>query len=241
MKKYIWVSLYFVWIVLLSYAFFYSSWKWEQLKNQDFSVEVKESWNVQKTVAKQNQDNNILKANKLTYSENTWDKLNNIKIKPVLEEEKAIVLTWDKAEKFTQMQEDSQTKKNDVKKEIIVWKIKLSYVNDVPYVDIYELLWYADGNFYQVPWKNIYLKQLKSVDYEKEKNNISQLIQKGLGNIKETNLFGDRQMFVNLDAYFKKVVIMLVSYNGKLYLVTLPYDKYYIYKSYLASDLFAKK
>ena len=241
MKKYIWVSLYFVWLVMLSYTFFYFSWKWKQLETQKSVVEIESGLNSQNTIVKESKTNKNenTEDDRLTKTHKSNDKLNeleDIKVEPVLEKKetsKWLKESWENAAKIS--------KKDSLKKELIIWKVKLSYVKYIPYMDIYELLWYTGDGYYQVPWKDIYLKQLKSIDYESEKNNINQLIQKVWGNIKQTNLFGDKQLFVNIDVYFKKVVIMLVSYNGKLYLITLPYNNYSAYKSYLNNDLFVKK
>jgi len=238
MKKYVWVSLYFVWLVMLSYTFFYFSWKWKQLEVQSSVIETKNNWDLQNIISKENKSNKD-KNDKLTKTNKSNAKLNeleDVKVEPVLEKKE--VSKWSKKSWENAV---GVNEKDSLKKELIIWKVKLSYVKNIPYMDIYELLWYTGDGYYQVPWKDIYLKQLKSIDYESEKNNINQLIQKVWGNIKQTNLFGDKQLFVNIDVYFKKVVIMLVSYNGKLYLITLPYNNYSAYKSYLNNDLFVKK
>jgi hypothetical protein len=54
----------------------------------------------------------------------------------------------------------------------------LTKIDFTPYDDIYEILGYGELPAYQVPGKDIYIKQLKSVDYTEEKSNINQLIQK---------------------------------------------------------------
>ena len=121
---------------------------------------------------------------------------------------------------------------------IYVWLAEAKLVSWSNYDDIFSLFNLEKYPTYKVDGKEIYFKQLKSIDYKTEKANINQLIQEIWGNIVETNLFGDKQIFINPDLYYKKVVIMLVSYGQKVYFVTLPYSKYKQYKLFLKNVLF---
>jgi len=234
MKKYIGLTLYFMGIVLLSYSFFYASGKWKktslansedlswfvqttsgQTDNEDLSVVDIETWDNQTTQTFFTGEEDIT-----SQTGDSWEV-----------EVSSNFSSWDKILTGNQQQQTTGLKLGDQ---------DLTEIDFTPYDDIYEILGYGDLPAYQVPGKDIYIKQLKSVDYTEEKSNINQLIQKIWGNIKQTNLFGDKQLFVNPDIYYQKVVIMLIEYNGKLYLVTLPYDKYQQYKGYLKNVLFTK-
>jgi len=234
MKKYIGLTLYFMGIVLLSYSFFYASGKWKktsfidsenlswlvqttsgQTDNEDLSVVDIETWDNQTTQTFFTGDEDIT-----SQTGDSWEV-----------EVSSNFSSWDKILTGNQQQQTTGLKLGDQ---------DLTKIDFTPYDDIYEILGYGELPAYQVPGKDIYIKQLKSVDYTEEKSNINQLIQKIWGNIKQTNLFGDKQLFVNPDIYYQKVVIMLIEYNGKLYLVTLPYDKYQQYKGYLKNVLFTK-
>ena len=234
MKKYIGLTLYFMGIVLLSYSFFYASGKWKktsfidsenlswlvqttsgQTDNEDLSIVDLETWDNQTTQTFFTGDEDIT-----SQTGDSWEV-----------EVSSNFSSWDKILTGNQQQQTTGLKLGDQ---------DLTEIDFTPYDDIYEILGYGDLPAYQVPGKDIYIKQLKSVDYTEEKSNINQLIQKIWGNIKQTNLFGDKQLFVNPDIYYQKVVIMLIEYNGKLYLVTLPYDKYQQYKGYLKNVLFTK-
>ncbi len=234
MKKYIGLTLYFMGIVLLSYSFFYISGKWKktsfansenlswlvettsgQTDNEDLSIVDLETWDNQTTQTFFTGDEDIT-----SQTGDSWEV-----------EVSSNFSSWDKILTGNQQQQTTGLKLGDQ---------DLTKIDFTPYDDIYEILGYGELPAYQVPGKDIYIKQLKSVDYTEEKSNINQLIQKIWGNIKQTNLFGDKQLFVNPDIYYQKVVIMLIEYNGKLYLVTLPYDKYQQYKGYLKNVLFTK-
>ena len=93
---------------------------------------------------------------------------------------------------------------------------------------------------YKIEDKEIYIKEINSVDYESEKTNISKLIQKIWGNFVETNLFWDKQLFVNPDLYYKKESIIFIEYKQKLYMLVLPYEKYSKYKKFIKEILFVK-
>jgi len=116
----------------------------------------------------------------------------------------------------------------------------LYLVNDDKYDDIFEILWIWDLPKYKIEGKDIYVKKLDSVDYESEKVNIEQLIQKIWGNIANVNWFWDKQLFVNLDPYYKKDSISLVEYKWNVYIMVLPYNKYYEYEKVIKEFLFNK-
>ena len=234
MKKYIGLTLYFMGIVLLSYSFFYASGKW---KKTSFANSENLSWLVQTTSGQTDtEDLSIVDLetwdNQTTQTFFTGDEDITSQTGDSWEVEvSSNFSSWDKILTGNQQQQTTGLKLGDQ---------DLTKIDFTPYDDIYEILGYGELPAYQVPGKDIYIKQLKSVDYTEEKSNINQLIQKIWGNIKQTNLFGDKQLFVNPDIYYQKVVIMLIEYNGKLYLVTLPYDKYQQYKGYLKNVLFTK-
>ena len=243
MKRYLWLTFYFVWLVLLSYSFFYLSPSWKKILNSLNTVpqiqwlpdidtgnisEVKDN---KKEVVVNTWTNNLTGeltgVNSGIVSDNTiWNiemKNNNNQIVTWTN----LVNTWE--EQKVEVIPDS----------IYVWLAEGSLVKTWVFDNVYSVLWLT-GPIYQMDWKRVYLQKIKSVDYLTEKTNINQLIQKIWGNIKETNLFWDKQLFVNPDKYYWKIVIMLVEYNGSLYLVTLPYNDYKQYKNYIQDVLFVK-
>jgi len=232
MKKYLGLTLYFVWLVLMSYTFFYFSGKYQKLKAPVQTVDTGNQENLQN----QTSDSQLSESIQTGQVDTTDDVLSGLSLdlEPQTGDSQDFtgelftgnILTGEKNEKPT------------IETKLGIGQATGDLVPTTPYDDIYEILWYGKLPAYQIPGKDIYLKKLNSVDYEEEKSNINQLIQKIWGNVKETNLFGDKQLFVNPDIYYQKVVIMLVDYNGKLYLVTLPYEDYHKYKDYLKNVLF---
>ncbi len=211
-KKYIWLTIYLVGIILLSYVFFLFSNK-----------------TVQKKLPK------IEKAN-ITWSVslNTWNNIDDTieEISNNLWNPETTELTW--------TNEDEKVE-NIVPSTMIIWNIELVLANeDTTYDDIFDILWFSEYPKYKVKWKKIYIKKLDSIEYENEKSNIEQLIQKMWWDIAEVNWFGDKQLFANFDAYYKKDSVSLVGYNGNLYVMILPYDKYYEYENTIKKFLFIK-
>jgi len=213
-KKYIWLTIYLVWIILLSYMFFLFSnnHKYKQVHKLN-KINIK-TWNI------------------ITKPINTWDDLNS-----TIEEisnnlwEKTSNDTWTNDEKI----------ENIIPKTMVIWNIELILAeNDTTYDDIFDLLWLSDFPKYKVKWKKIYIKKLDSIEYENEKSIISKLIQKMWWDIAEVNWFGDKQMFANFDAYYKNDSISLVEYDGNIYVMILPYNKYYEYENTIKKFLFIK-
>ena len=245
MKKYIWLTIYFVWLVLLSYTFFYFSNKLKDIKKIVTLEQKKQT----KQLSKDENESSELK----TSSENTnseiswsWNKnslswLENLELEPKTTgsfEENQNDVTWFDTEEASWSMSSWNTVSQIIPNKIYVWLAEAKLVSWSNYDDIFSLFNLEKYPTYKVDGKEIYFKQLKSIDYETEKANINQLIQEIWGNIVETNLFGDKQIFINPDLYYKKVVIMLVSYDQKVYFVTLPYSKYKQYKLFLKNVLF---
>ncbi len=229
MKKYLWITMYFVWLVLMSYSFFYFSGKRKKF------IIIKSSDKIEKKVDVSNNTNNYVTTWSITSNHN---KDNNESISwfdIVLKKIENDDFTW---ENLSWSNNLDKKKEVDINKMVKIWKVVWQLVNKTSYDDIFELLWYWKTPTYKIKNKYIYIKILKTVDYENEKNNINQLIQKIWGNIKETNLFGDKQIFINPDIYYGKTVIMLVKHMWKLYFVVLPYKYYKEYKLYLSGVLF---
>jgi len=243
MKKYIGLTIYFVWLVLLSYTFFYFSNKSKDIKqivtyqqkekmNDSWSEKLdlwkkddNSSWNNQQVEEK---SNDVLSGiDNLQVVANTWEEDTVLK-------ETSDESTWSNNQYFSW----NDTLSSVIPDKIYVWLADAKLVSGSNYDDVFTLFNVDKYPTYKVSWKEIYFKQLKSIDYNTEKNNIDQLIQEIWGNIVETNLFWDKQLFVNPDLYYKKVVIMLVSYDWKVYFVTLPYSKYQKYKPFLKNVLF---
>jgi len=224
MKKYIWITLFLIGAIILSYMIYFSHKKDnEDVKLSENTIKIDDSKN------KEIKNNNIL--------QDSW---NNESIDDVLQgswnNEKLVNnFTW---ENDLKIEVDTWNKEKE--ETLVVWNLVLKLAKDKTYDDIFDRLgiWYL--NKYKVEWKKIYIKKIDSVDYEEEKVNIQQLIQKIWGNIAEVNWFWDKQLFVNLDPYYKKDSISLVESNGKLYYMILPYDKYYEYKKVIKEFLFNK-
>ena len=246
MKRYLWLTFYLVWLVLLSYSFFYLSPNWKKILNSLNNV-PKIQWlpdintgNIEQISAIKNDTKNVLT--------NTWNEsdalvktgsdldINSDEIDLDIKDENAEkqIVTWEKIEDLSQEEQVEV-----IPDSIYVWLAEGSLVETWVFDNLYSNLWLT-GPIYQMDWKKLYLQKIKSVDYLTEKTNIKQLIQKIWGSIKETNLFWDKQLFVNPDKYYWKVVIMLVEYNGSLYLITLPYNNYKQYKKYIQDVLFVK-
>jgi len=241
MKRYIWLTIYFVWLVLLSYTFFYFSNK---------------SNNLRKIVNISQKSGNVLPVDTLSWKKVlSWSKKDNFFWEELLDswdlnkistwfDELYVVETntWSNISETWNNLSTDNAKTNDTQNiipdKIYVWLAEAKLVSGSNYDDIFSLFNLEHYPTYKISEKDIYLKQLKSIDYETEKNNINQLIQEIWGNIKEVNLFWDKQAFINPDLYYKKVVIMLVSYDDKVYFVVFPYSRYKDYKSFLKNVLF---
>ena len=178
------------------------------------------------TIKKKSNINIVKKTNVIE----TWNTVEsgNVEIK-----NENSVLTWNIENVITTSLDKANNK-------LVIWNIILNVVDDDTYDDIFDLLWYPDLPKYKIDGKKIYIKKINSIDYEAEKVNIKQLVQKIWGNIAEVNWFWDKQLFVNLEPYYKKISISLVEYDGSLYFMILPYDKYYEYEKTIKKFLFYK-
>jgi len=180
-----------------------------------------------KPTIKKNSNINIVKKTNVIETWNTVES-GNVEIK-----NENSVLTWNIENVITTSLDKANNK-------LVIWNIILNVVDDDTYDDIFDLLWYPDLPKYKIDGKKIYIKKINSIDYEAEKVNIKQLVQKIWGNIAEVNWFWDKQLFVNLEPYYKKISISLVEYDGSLYFMILPYDKYYEYEKTIKKFLFYK-
>jgi len=62
--------------------------------------------------------------------------------------------------------------------DIYIGLAHLKLLKDSKYEDIYSILGLNKLPLYKIEDKNIYIKELKSIEYEDEKNNIKKLVQK---------------------------------------------------------------
>jgi len=226
MKKYIGLTLFLLANILLVYFLF-----WNKINSSEKKQQVEQTGNVSLNINHQQE-----KTNDTVISE---EKANDFNNDFEIEENK----TWDNFLEGDLALEKNSIEENDNKipDTLVIWNITLKLAkNDKTYDDIFDILGFLDIPKYKVEGKKIYIKKIDSIDYEGEKINIEQLIQKIWGNIAEVNWFWDKQMFVNLDPYYKKESISFVEYRGNLYLMVLPYDKYYEYEKVIKEFLFDK-
>lgn len=220
-RRYVWLTLVLISWIMLSYMFFFQNLKKksQDVYNKKVGVVdvIKNKWDdIVSTwwdiVGKKNDDKTDIKdKNGLSLD----DELNSL-------------------------DDTNMVDTGNVVDSIVLWNITLQKNSDTMYDDIFDILWFLDLPKYKVEWKKIYIKKIDSIEYNQEKSNIKQLIQKIWGNIAEVNWFWDKQLFVNLDPYYKKDSISLVEYNWNLYIMVLPYNKYYEYEKVIKEFLFDK-
>lgn len=223
MKKYIWLTMFLIWALFLVYLIFFTFWL--KTDKPDTNINIS-TWNVEATKSWENQENDFLMTDSGSVQEQQsepQDILENTGTQNMEVEEKK-----------------EEIIKQENNNELVIGAITLHLTDDDKYDDIFELLWIGDLPKYKIEWKDIYVKKLDSVDYESEKVNIEQLIQKIWGNIANVNWFWDKQLFVNLDPYYKKDSISLVEYKWNVYVMVLPYNKYYEYEKVIKDFLFNK-
>lgn len=229
MKRYIWLTIFFVWLVMLSFLF-------ANISHKNYHIINQNTWsnNGRKTIKNQNISNNTKnnkKQNNLV-KDLTWgntNKQNNFKIIPIHKQEN----TWNKI--------DSQSNKVEkiIPDNLYIWLSSATLVKDSKFEEVFALFGLDNIPLYKVENKEIYIKQL-SWDYDKIKKNFDNIIKKVWWNDVETDLYGDKQTFFNPDIYYKKDVIMLVKYEKNNYLVVLPYKNYEKYKKFIKETLFVK-
>jgi len=218
-KRYIWLTLFLIWAILFVYFLFWPKINKSNLVKTNTTIE--------------NKTGNLIKQDVLVNNDvdeeflSSWD-----------EEISNIDKDFVKNDLLVQKNEENTWSK--IPDTLVIWNITLELSTDNTYDDIFDILWFLDTPKYKVNWKKIYIKKIDSIDYEEEKINIEQLIQKIWGNIAEVNWFWDKQLFVNLDPYYKKESISLVEYNWNLYVMVLPYNKYYEYEKVIKEFLFDK-
>jgi len=147
MKKYIWLTIYFIGLVWLSYTFFYLSGnKWINTKKDNKVV----SWD--------KIPNNIINDNKK--KKETWkieDKIQNIE---KIKDNK--VVSWEKIQKIPNniINDNKKKKEKDIPLENIyigLWHWTL--IKDSKYEDIYSILWLSKLPLYKIEDKDIYIKK----------------------------------------------------------------------------------
>lgn len=221
MKRYIWLTMYFIWLVLISYTFFYYSSK----DNLQKDVENPTKENISQT-QKENQE--IQKQN----IENQ-DEKNNTENQTNIEN-----ISWDFVRAENLENWELKQKQESIFMTIEIWDETLNLIEDKSQETLYEILWVTDFPTYKTNEKEIYIKKLKSIEYEDKKDNIERLIQRIWENIVNSNLFGEKQLFVNIKWYYKSTSIMLVKYQWETYIVVFPYEKYENYKKFFEEVLF---
>lgn len=230
MKKYIWITLYLIWLVFLSFLFFLHS------KHNNTNKITNNNISETKNTTKNN--NKIEKTTKLTEKEKTWNTWSNIsnKIDKELENKDIEIEKNTKEDK----KEPIKKEKTELPEFLFIWLTQLNLQKDTRYEEIYNIINVKWKGIYKVEEKDIYLKPLDNNDYNSVKDKISKIINKIWWNVISTNLFWDKQCFINPDIYYKKQVIMLINFDWKNYLVVLPYKKYKNYKKIIKEKIFSK-
>ena len=232
MKKYIWITLYLIWLVFLSFLFFLHS----KHNNTNKIIKNTTKNNSIIEIKNTNKKNNKIEDNiKLTEKEETWNNISN-KIEKELENKDIEIKNTIKENK----KEPIKKEKTELPEFLFIWLTQLNLQKDTKYEEIYNIINVKWKGIYKVEEKDIYLKPLENNDYDSVKNNISKIINKIWWNIISTNLFWDKQCFINPDIYYKKQVIMLINFDWKNYLVVLPYKKYQLYKKFIKEKIFSK-
>jgi len=241
MRKYIGLTIFFVWLVWLSFRFAFSSWKIQFKKDfsdtkltniQNKNTKIDEKATNKNTYNKENTNNLNNTWNNLdtwdnldTWNNNTWNNLNN-------KNEEFKVIPVNKKKHIS-------TKIKIIPEHLYIWLTKANLVKDSKYEEIYALFKLDKISLYKIENKEIYVKQL-SWNYLNIKNKLQNIIQQIWGNIAETNLYGNKQVFLNPNIYYKKYSIMLVKYWQNNYLITFPYNKYSSYKNFMKNVLFVE-
>jgi len=220
-RRYVWLTLVLISWIMLSYMFFFQNLK---KKSQDV-------YNKKVGVV------DVIK-NKWDDIVSTWWDIVGKKNDDKTDVQDKNGLSLD--DELNSLDDTNMVDTGNVVDSIVLWNITLQKNSDTMYDDIFDILWFLDLPKYKVEWKKIYIKKIDSIEYNQEKSNIKQLIQKIWGNIAEVNWFWDKQLFVNLDPYYKKDSISLVEYNWNLYIMVLPYNKYYEYEKVIKEFLFDK-
>lgn len=244
MKIYIWLTLYFIWLIWISYTFFFitkkeNNIKLENTQNKEFSKKEKNT--IQNNVKNQEEKNSIININKKIDELKKFEDKNSFQEIKENKQKKEEIKEKEKKEKEEEIKENKENEKEDKDKEkenIKIWKGNAILTESSWYKNIFSGLKIQTNETYKIKDKKIYIKILNSIDYEDKKTNISGLIQKIWGNIVETNIYWEKQLFINIDKYYKKEVIMLVKHNSKTYLLIIPYEQYQNYKKYLKEILF---
>jgi len=228
MKKYIWITLYLIWLVFLSFLFFLHSKSnnTKNITNNNISG-TKIQWNnVKLTEKKENR--------------NTWNSISKQIDKELENKNIKIEKNRKDIQKEDHKKQNIEKNKNELPEFLFIWFSQLNLQKDTKYEEIYNIINIKWKWIYKVEEKEIYIKPLENNDYNSIKNKIWQIINKIWWNIISTNLFWDKQYFINPDIYYKKQVIMLINFDWKNYLVALPYKKYQLYKKFIKEKIFNK-
>lgn len=224
MQRYVWLTMYFIGLVLISYMFFY------------FSTQSKEKDNVGKPTSSVNAPWKGQYKNSEKNKETRAQELKNTKNNQ--EANKTEDLSWTFVKPDSNQSKEKWLSHEDTFMKMEIWTQTLDLIDDKLQETLYNILGIRDFPTYKVKWKEIYVKKLKSIDYLNKKTNIEKLIERIWENIVEANLFGDKQIFVNLKWYYKNSSIMLIEYKWKTYLIVFPYKKYKEYKTFFKEFLF---
>jgi len=230
MKRYIWLTIFFVWLVMLSFLF--SNISKNNNKKSITKNNIQKIWQTKKEKNLKNDHQNDFKK------KNIWNKIKKENKKEVNNDFDIIPVhnsknTWNN----TNIQKENTQK--IIPDNLYIWLSSAQLLKDSKFEEIFTLFWLDNIPLYQIEKKEIYIKQL-SWNYKDIKTNFENIIKKIWGNDVETNLFWDRQTFFNPDIYYKKDVIMLIYYEKSNYLVVLPYKKYWDYKKFIKETLFEK-
>lgn len=253
MKKYIGITIFLVSLIVASFWIALSSGKLKiNINTQENKIKKSNTkTNLTKLDNKVDKQDNTKENNKteINVNYNSWDisEQENIESENIESGNTKNIDSKNKSKEDTLLNnknidnsEQNHKVKNSPKEFLFIWLSQANLYTWNKYKDIFSMLELENIPTYKIENKDIYIKELNSIEYKDEKNIISQLIQKIWGNIVETNLFWDKQLFVNPDIFYKKEVIMLVEYEWKLYLVVLPYKKYHEYKKFIKEVLFIK-
>lgn len=250
MKKYIGLTIFLIGTILASFWIAISSGKLavkntnqkqENIKNTNIKIKTTNQEKEKKQETNlESKKNEFKKQNDLSWESitNNWT-VNNLSWESTDNSWTINNLTWD--EIIGNIQTSNSWENFSATKEFIF--IGLAQANLYSwdkYNDIFSLFELDNIPTYKIEWKEIYIKKLNSIEYKDEKNIIGRLIQKIWGNMVQTNIFGEKQTFINIDLFYKKEVLMLVEYDWKLYFVILPYKLYHQYKKFLKEVLFVK-
>lgn len=126
--------------------------------------------------------------------------------------------------------------------DVVIWDAIWLLVNESELIqirNIYEILWFENDYPVYSFDGDIMITGLSDKVYEDEYDRITGIINMLDGTVAQTNLFGQKQFFINIPTYYKKKVVMFVESRMVNYIVILDYDIYQEKKEFLG-NLFSK-